>query len=469
MKKWFIALMISLFSIVTPANSVAAESKLSPYTYEGSTDAEGLYYGHGKLYYDGQLFYEGEFANGNFNGKGTLYQVKSDSSKALNTERNNIKYQGQFKNGLFHGEGTLYYDYILLKEKDENFRGQQYEGKFRYGVYYGYGTEYSMKGEVKNKGYFINGKFYDYKGPTDEEGKMHGKGQLLNSEDEVIFEGEFVHGEIHGNGTLYLDDERTQKYVGNFAHDQMEGEGSIYVGDTLYYHGAFVDGMKQGEGTLYFPDKTISYKGEFLDDRTKEQPFQIKSEIHVDEKLNGTYSVYVVLLDKYNTEATLKHFNSMKESVIEIFDDVKEIDDKGYQGFIATKDIGNIIESHFQDEFLGFQTTAIKTKMGFINHYEIFTRQSFTLDPNLMNVSHEIYLPENAKGIKVNERGQQMDSPNHYVWIDIQGENYLISQFQLYNPFFISGTVVFIIGMIGGTIYFRMRDKKKKLQQQIEQ
>lgn len=462
MRKWFITL-IAIIMISLNTVSVAAEEP-SSYTYKGDTNEEGLYQGQGALYYNDQLLYKGEFANGNFNGEGTLYRVEKGSFKGSNS-KDTIKYQGQFKNGLYHGTGTLYFDFSIPEGEASNFRGQQYEGKFHLGQYHGYGTEYNMSGDIKNQGYFIYGKPYKYEGPTDENGKMHGQGKLLDSEGQVMFEGEFVHGEIHGSGTMYLNEERTQKYVGNFVHDQMEGKGTVYIGDDLYYEGQFADGFKQGEGTLYFPDKTISYQGEFINNRTKEQPFQIKSEVHIDSNLNGTYSVYVVLLDKYNTESTLNHFNNMKETVKDTFDDIKDVSKKSdYQGFIATKDMGNILDSDFQDDFLGFQTTAIKTKMMFINQYEIFSRQTFTFDPNLMNVSHEIFLPENSRGIKVNGQAQQMDSEYHYVWMDIQGDEYIASQFQLYNPFTIGATVVFVIVLVGGMIYFRKKDKKKKAQ-----
>lgn len=464
MKKWFVSLMMVLLSTINPISVVLAED-ISSYSYEGDVNDDGLYHGQGKLYYEGQLFYEGDFAYGNFNGKGTLYQVKSDSSVV--SDLGKIKYQGHFKNGLYHGDGTLYFNYSFPEEVNSDYHGQQFEGKFNYGNYYGYGTEYNMNGDIKNQGYFINGTFYVYEGPTDENGKMNGNGKLLNDDGQVMFDGVFVHGQIHGSGTMYIDENRTQKYVGEFVYDHMEGKGSIYIDEHLYYQGDFAEGLKQGEGTLFFPDKSISYKGEFLFNRSKEQPFQIKSEVQVDSNLKGTYSVYVVLLDKYKTEATLKHFNDMKNIVTDTFDTIKEINEESeYQGFIATKNMGNIIDSDFKDEFLGFQATAVKTKMMFINQYEIFSRQVFELDPNLMNVNHEILLPKKAKGIQVNGQAKQMDSEEHYVWMNIQGNEYMVSQFQLYNPFTIATTILFAIVLIGGMTYFRKKDKKKNAPQQ---
>jgi hypothetical protein len=466
-KKWFAGLL-AIWIVANNIVGIAVAEDSPPYTYEGDVDSNGVYQGEGKLYYQGQLFYEGDFVDGNFNGEGTLYYVKktdTDDSSQETGLTNRVKYQGQFKNGLYHGKGTLYYNFSLPVDKKSDYAGQKYEGKFRYGKYYGYGIEYTMKGEIKNKGYFIDGTLYDYEGPTDENGKMHGVGKLLNNEGQVVFEGNFIHGEIHGKGTMYLNDKRTIKYVGNFVHDRMEGEGSLYKNDILYYKGDFEDGMKQGKGTIYFPDLNIAYQGEFINDRTKEQPFQIKSEIHLDSKLNGTYSVYVVLLDKYTTESTLKHFKDMRETAEKNFDSIKDVSkESSYQAFIATKDMGNILESNFQDKFLGFQTTVVKTKMMFVNQFEIFSRLSFSFDPNLMNINHELYLPENSRDIKVNQVAQQMNSDTHYVWMDIQNEDYLTAQFQLYNPYTIIITIIFIMVLIGGIIYFHKKDHKEKLE-----
>ncbi|WP_162985730.1 hypothetical protein [Virgibacillus halodenitrificans] len=464
MKKSIVTLMVVLMTVINASSIVFAED-LTSYTYEGDINEDGLYHGQGKLYYKDLLFYEGDFANGDFNGEGTLYQVESDHPES-SANTNKVKYQGHFKDGLYHGKGTLYFNYTLPEEDNTEFRGQEYEGKFQFGKYHGYGTEYNMNGEINNQGYFINGNLYNYEGPIDENGKMHGNGQLLNSEEKVMGKGKFVHGEIHGRGTLYLNEDRNQKYIGDFVHDQMEGKGSIYIDDNLYYQGSFVDGLKQGEGTLYFPDKSISYQGEFVNDRTKEQPFQIKSGVHLDKKLNGTYSIYVVLLDKYNTEVTSKHFQKMKETVGDRFDTIEDIESESeYLGFKATKDIGNIIDSNFQDEFLGFQTTAIKTKMMFINQYEIFSRQAFSLDTNLMNVSHEIFSPEKSLNFQVNGLSKQKDSDNHYIWMDIKGDEYLVTKFQLYNSVTIGATIAFVTILIGGMVYFRKKNKKRKIQQ----
>jgi Uncharacterized protein conserved in bacteria len=50
-----------------------------------------------KIYVNGILRYDGEMKNGEFSGKGKLYDANGQ-----------LQYSGEFKNGEYHGKGTLY-------------------------------------------------------------------------------------------------------------------------------------------------------------------------------------------------------------------------------------------------------------------------------------------------------------------------------------------------------------------------
>lgn len=80
--------------------------------------------------------YIGKVKNGEYSGKGTLYDVYG-----------NVIYEGQFKNGKYSGEGTLYY----------NDGSVQYKGKFKNGKFNGKGVLYGRDGSVQHKGEFKNG------------------------------------------------------------------------------------------------------------------------------------------------------------------------------------------------------------------------------------------------------------------------------------------------------------------------
>lgn len=80
--------------------------------------------------------YIGKVKNGNYSGKGTLYDVYG-----------NVIYEGEFKKGVYSGEGTLYYSDGSV----------QYKGKFKNGKFNGKGVLYGRDGSIMHKGEFKNG------------------------------------------------------------------------------------------------------------------------------------------------------------------------------------------------------------------------------------------------------------------------------------------------------------------------
>lgn len=472
MRKFIFLLFSFLILTYTNLSGVAdAKDSSSNYRYEGEKTKEGLYEGKGKLFYKDELFYHGDFKKNLFEGKGTLYHISEKSPAANNTSTdstdivtNKIKYKGNFKKGLYHGKGILYYQTAIPNENHVDFDGTKFKGKFMYGEYNGFGTRYDMDGSIIEQGYFINGTLYKYVGKKDKEGKMHGKGKLLDKKGKLIFKGDFNHGEIQGTGTLY-NEEHTWKYYGTFKHDLMEGTGEIYMNGSLYYKGELGDGLKEGIGTLYFPHNEIAYKGKFENDRSINQPFQIKSELQLAKDMSAKYTVYVVLLNKYKTTNTLNYFKKLRKDAMSKFETVKvDTSNSTYTSFKATKEIKDLTET-FVDDFLGFNFVAVKTKLMIYNQYEVYGYLTSTQDSNLKNINYELHLPKDSKKISVDKSARMLNDKTKLAWLDITNTDYKFAQFQVVNTVNILITISFFLVLIGGVIFF---GKKKRKQANIK-
>lgn len=80
------------------------------------------------------------------------------------------------------------------------------------------------------------------------EAKYHGYA-LVKFNNGIIYEGNFSHGLIHGNGTLYWPNKT--RYEGNFVNNRITGEGIIYYSDGLsQYQGQLLNGKREGFGKL---------------------------------------------------------------------------------------------------------------------------------------------------------------------------------------------------------------------------
>lgn len=139
------------------------------------------------------------------------------------------------------------------------------------------------------KAYYPNGQLA-YEGQA-RNGKPHGKGKLYSEEGKLLFDTEFVNGEIKGIGTKYLVD--GGKVVGGveagFGHGHIQYYLSYglmwYEGETVYgfwngqgkeydhndgglkYEGEFVDNEWEGYGKLYYKNGNLEYEGYFEDDK----------------------------------------------------------------------------------------------------------------------------------------------------------------------------------------------------------
>jgi hypothetical protein len=172
----------------------------------------GLIHGKGE-WRDLNATYTGEFANGMFNGEGTLIY------------HNGMSYTGEFRNNRMHGKGRMEWpngdtfegefadDQMALgifREKN----GGVYEGAFTDGLYGGKGTYTSANGD-RYSGDFVAG-------------NLTGKGRIELTEG-VVYEGEILDWIYNGQGTL------------------TDPRGVIYTG-------AFEDGLYHGPGELRFQE-----------------------------------------------------------------------------------------------------------------------------------------------------------------------------------------------------------------------
>ena len=137
-----------------------------------------------------------------------------DGNLYFNTDNNELtpsticfanggKYEGQLRNFTMHGTGKLRHP-----------NGNVYIGEFRDGLQNGNGSFT-----------FVNGDHY---------------------------EGEWRDGRMCGHGSLWLK-EVDNKYVGEFdAMSRITGQGAIYFQRTgERYEGSFLNGMRHGNGTHF--------------------------------------------------------------------------------------------------------------------------------------------------------------------------------------------------------------------------
>ncbi|XP_028849886.1 MORN repeat-containing protein 1-like [Denticeps clupeoides] len=91
-------------------------------------------------------------------------------------------------------------------------------------------------------------------------GKKHGRGKLV-MKDGSYYEGEFVDGEIEGNGLRYWA-KSGASYSGQFSNGELHGFGVLQCGDGGRYEGEFSFGLKEGHGLLVDKDGH-RYEGSF--------------------------------------------------------------------------------------------------------------------------------------------------------------------------------------------------------------
>lgn len=145
-----------------------------------------------------------------------------------------------------------------------NFRNGTWIG----GVRTGDGT-YEDRNGLRYEGHFVDGQFHGegtawypdgsrYTGDWNE-GRREGEG-VWRSADNNRYTGQFQDDRFHGQGTLTLDN--GDILTGQWAEGRLNGHGSLTTADGMLYVGGFRNDEFHGQGSLTYPDGRF-YEGEF--------------------------------------------------------------------------------------------------------------------------------------------------------------------------------------------------------------
>ncbi|KAM3920920.1 MORN repeat-containing protein 1 [Leptodactylus fuscus] len=171
-------------------------------------------------------------------------------------------YVGDVQRQLRHGYGIYVYANSFFRYEGEWKDGKKHgHGKllFRDGSYY---EGEFVRGEITG-----NGRRYwaalgnTYSGEF-QDGELHGHG-LMKCQDGGRYEGEFVFGIREGYGLLI--DKDGQTYSGALHNNKKHGDGQMTLQNGDHYEGNWVLDQRQGHGVLHCVDGTI-YEGQWRND-----------------------------------------------------------------------------------------------------------------------------------------------------------------------------------------------------------
>ena len=185
--------------------------------------------GNGKEYeiLSDELLFEGEYKNGKRNGKGKEYN------------NGKIMFEGEYLNGKRHGKGKEYEFFKKVIFEGEYLNGKRWNGNFinRIPTYKPNYHKLDIDKINKNK----DGKLEIYK-------IINGKGKIkIYDEDRLIFEGEYLNGEINGKGKEYF----------HYGYYDRDDGRMIYYDKIIIFEGEYLNGFKwNGKG--YDKDNNIA-------------------------------------------------------------------------------------------------------------------------------------------------------------------------------------------------------------------
>ncbi|XP_078391068.1 MORN repeat-containing protein 1-like isoform X2 [Cetorhinus maximus] len=171
-------------------------------------------------------------------------------------------YVGEVKQQLRDGFGLYIYPNSFF----------QYEGEWKKGKKHGIG-KFLMKDGSFYEGEFVNGEIEgngvrywaasgnEYCGQFSQ-GEIHGYG-VMKYLDGARYEGEFHYGARTGHGAV-LDNEG-QVYRGSFHNNKKQGEGEMFYKNGDHYQGDWVLDRRQGHGILQYADGSL-YEGQWRND-----------------------------------------------------------------------------------------------------------------------------------------------------------------------------------------------------------
>ena len=224
------------------------------YDPDGNEIYEGLFMNNNpkegknlKLYRtSGNINYEGNILNGEYHGHGILYGKTKIERNRMQSELQFIKYIGEFKNHKFNGKGQLYLDHYLgqylfyegnfvdnkLSGNGKMFYQNKdifYEGQFENNDINGKGIKYYKNGKIKNEGIFSN--------------NLCIQGIYYSPDGEKLYEGEFKNDiPIESKNIIIYDNNTNKIYEGEIHNRLYEGEGIEYcplIKDKILFKGNF--------------------------------------------------------------------------------------------------------------------------------------------------------------------------------------------------------------------------------------
>ncbi|XP_058782056.1 phosphatidylinositol 4-phosphate 5-kinase 4-like [Vicia villosa] len=233
-----------------------------------------LFHGKGKYTWSNGTIYEGDWVDGKRTGKGRViwpcgkkYKGELSKNYSLMGGKNRNIYIGNWKNNKRDGRG------IIKWASGDVLDGCWSNGRLRSGVYrFANGDVYT--GGLKNS-------------------HFHRKGESAWSNDEIIFEGDWVKGKITGKGLLIwpsgtnyvgnfdkncLHDNGTYTwkdgsvYIGNWKNNKADGKGIMKWANGDVFDGCWSKGVRHGSGVYRFANGDVcvgNFKGKFLHGKGK--------------------------------------------------------------------------------------------------------------------------------------------------------------------------------------------------------
>ncbi len=162
----------------------------------------------------GDNIYIGEYKDDKPHGSGKMIFAKTDERKS---------YKGQWAEGVFDGKGTLVYN-----------DGSMYQGEFKDGLMCG--------------GTYIYADGISYRGSW-EHGVMSGQGRLFDQNGKLMFSGKWNNGQKHGEGTSYYSNSEYEEAI--YVEGEKNGPATYYFNTGAYAKGKYIDDKKEGKWDCY--------------------------------------------------------------------------------------------------------------------------------------------------------------------------------------------------------------------------
>lgn len=221
--------------------------------YEGTWN-ENVRSGFGKLRCSSGEEFEGHWLDDERHGRGLVRYVDGSTFKGVfeHNKRqgpgilrfsNGDEYAGSFIDNSMTGEGVMRYR-----------NGDVYEGMWKEGRRHGEGKYTLKKNGATMKGTFIHG-------------LIHGKG-TVSLPDVSLFSGTFSRG-LRSTGSMFwlggADEEYRNNlcYQGDWKGEQLHGKGLLWFRNGGFYCGSFQDNKRHGKGNMRYPNGE-EYSGEFM-------------------------------------------------------------------------------------------------------------------------------------------------------------------------------------------------------------